>query len=178
MKKLTLAAGLLLGLTSSTFASDGTIAITGKVTEQTCQIKTGTNNQTVSLPSVGNTSLSSKGSTAGRTAFTIFTTGCKNNGSSFGIYFLPDVTKVNTETGNLRNISTSQTKSNTEIQLLNDDLTPIVIGKDIEKQNVKYKYATNVAEQAQITYYAQYYALGATTAGDVKAQVEYNIVYK
>lgn len=177
MKKLTLAAGLLLslGLTSSAFASDGTITITGKVTSQSCQVKTGTNNQTVSLPSVMFSSLSKKGDTAGRTEFTISLQNCKNDGS-VGIYFLPDVNKVNTETGNLKNISTASSKSNAEIQLLNADLKPIVIGKDVANQNLQYVPTGKITQQ--LTYYAQYYAPSLTSVGEVQAQVEYNIVYK
>lgn len=56
MKKLTLAASLVLGLSIAIGASanDGTVTFTGKIVDQTCQVETDSKNLTVKLPTILN----------------------------------------------------------------------------------------------------------------------------
>lgn len=59
--------------TASAFAVDGTITINGQITDTTCTISVdgGSNDATVTLPTVSSTTLGAAGATAGATPFTI-----------------------------------------------------------------------------------------------------------
>lgn len=181
MKKLTLAAGLLLslGLTTSAFASDGTVTITGKINDQTCQVNTNGKNLTVTLPTVQKTALGAADSVAGKTPFSITLTGCKvSESDEVALFFLPDSQYVNPTTGNLLNKATDSKADNVEIQLLNDNDDAIQIGKNLTDQGIKYTKLNKETEKT-LNYNAQYIAKGgAAGAGNVQAKVEYNIIYK
>lgn len=186
MKKLTLAAGLLLslGLTTSAFASDGTVTITGKINEQTCTVDTNNGkNLTVKLPTVQKTALATANSVAGKTPFSITLTNCKVSATDqVALFFLSKDKQVNPTTGNLLNIAEdSNTKAgNVEIQLLNDNDEAIQVGKNLTEQGIKPSDLKGTGETLTKTlnYKAQYISTGTATAGDVKAQVEYNIIYQ
>lgn len=169
---------LSLGLTSSAFAKDGTVVIEGKITDQTCIINNFTSDKDikVKLPTVKKDSLASTGETAGRTPFKIELTGCKAASAEQQVkaFFLPDAAKVNAE-GRLKNTGSA---TNVDVQLLNaDGTTGILAGENITTQNVT-PVSLNNAETGTLQYNAQYYATGAATAGDVKATVDFNIVYE
>lgn len=177
MKKLTLATGLLLslGLTTSAFASDGTVTITGKVIDQSCVVNTGGKDQTVKLPTVQTSTLNEANKTAGKTPFTISLENCNASTDQVSAFFLPSATNVNSD-GNLKNLVTNGAE-NVAVQLVNEDDSAIKVGYNVDNQNVAYKALDNKTSKV-LNYKAQYIATGTATAGDVKAQVEYNIIYQ
>lgn len=177
MKKLTLAAGLLLslGLTSSAFASDGTVTITGKVIDQSCTVNTNGKDQTVKLPTVQTSTLNEANKTAGKTPFTISLENCKATTDQVGAFFLPSDAYVNSD-GNLKNL-VSNGAENVAVQLVNEDDTAIKVGYNVDSQNVSYKSLDNKTSKV-LNYKAQYIATGVAGTGEVQAKVEYNIIYK
>jgi putative major fimbrial subunit len=190
MKKLTLAASLVLGLSIAIGASanDGTVTFIGKIVDQTCQVETGSKNLTVKLPTISKSALPSVGSFAGRTAFDIKVTGCtanKVNASKVAAYFLPNAQYVDETSHNLLNTAAGANADKVQIQLLQHSVTGIIpVGENIGVQypdnpssNDYVTIGTN--GQASLRYYAQYYAAKAgVEPTDVNAKVEYDIVYK
>ncbi|EBP9972603.1 F17 fimbrial protein [Salmonella enterica subsp. enterica] len=160
----------------SSYAYDGTINFVGKVVDQTCSVKAGTDNLTVTLPTVSKTALDADTKTASLTPFSIQLTGCATGKADAGTvkaYFEPNAT-TDFNTGNLTNTGTAQ---NVQIQLLNaNGTTPIKLGQDISAQNVSGE-AINGGD-VTLRYNAQYYATGAADAGDVAATVNYTVAYE
>jgi len=70
---LSLAAAIALACAGSALAADGTITITGQITDMTCNIAVdgGSNDATVTLPTVSTGSLDAAGKTAGAKPFKI-----------------------------------------------------------------------------------------------------------
>ncbi|AJJ19003.1 fimbrial protein [Yersinia intermedia] len=160
-------------IAQSAFAVDGTITINGQITDTTCSIavNNGTNDGTVTLPTVSANALSSIGSVAGTTPFNIVLSGCA--GSTLNnayAYFEPGPT-VETSTGRLNN--SSGTATGAQVRLLDKVSTPIVVGGTSQGGVVEDVSGGG----ATLGYYAQYYANSAVTAGVVATQVNYTIVY-
>ncbi|HHJ1207710.1 TPA: uroepithelial cell adherence major pilin UcaA, partial [Proteus mirabilis] len=90
-------------------------------------------------------------------------------------YFEPS-SDIDVTTHNLKN--TAQTKAdNVQVQLLNSDAaTTIQLGTDSATQDVHPVQIDNA--NVNLPYFAQYYATGQSTAGDVKATVHYTIAYE
>lgn len=189
MKKLTLAASLVLGfgLVANANAVDGSVTFDGKIVDQTCTVSAGKKDQTVKLPTVQSSSLATPNSTAGETPFTISLSGCKTKATS-GIskvkaFFLPNATNVDENTHNLINIEKNAPAAHVQVQLLNKDLSEIKVGENITAQNVNGTDINDTgkadgAVTAELKYFARYYATEAVTAGKVTSKVEYNIVYE
>ena len=202
MKKLTLAAGLLFslgGISSAFGAADGTITFNGRVVDQTCTVTNGDNsgNFDVKLPTVNKTQLATAGAVAGLTRFNIELKGCKQataaGTNSVRAYFLPNSQYVDATTHNLINVAQvtgGDTKAdNVQIQLTHADTSKVIaVGENVDVQgNAPYNPWFNFENdttaagtaKANLTYYAQYVAVGgAATAGVVQSKVEYNIIYK
>ena len=160
-------------IAQSAFAVDGTITINGQITDTTCSIavNNGTNDGTVTLPTVSANALSSIGSVAGTTPFNIVLSGCA--GSTLNnayAYFEPGPT-VETSTGRLNN--SSGTATGAQVRLLDKVSMPIVVGGTSQGGVVEDVSGGG----ATLGYYAQYYANSAVTAGVVATQVNYTIVY-
>ena len=176
MKKNLLAIPLLVLATSSVFAADGTITINGQVTDKTCTVNAGTTKDfTVTLPTVSQSVLAVAGATAGRTPFTINLTGC-TAGSKVATYFEPGST-VDFSSGRLNNAS--GTATNVQVQLLGSNNTAIPVlaaGAGGVQTNSQLVAVTDGA--ANLNYYAQYYATGASTPGSVATTVKYTIIYQ
>lgn len=95
-------------------ANTGTITISGKVLSDTCTVNVN-GGATVVLPTVMTNSLSTVGSSAGTTPFTIGLTGCDTNTTSASMAF--SGSNIDAGTGNLKN--TVSGGSNVQVQLLN-----------------------------------------------------------
>ncbi|AUU39854.1 TPA: uroepithelial cell adherence major pilin UcaA [Proteus mirabilis] len=177
-KVIALATILSAAFASSSMAYDGTITFTGKVVAQTCSVNTNDKNLAVTLPTVSTTTLNENAATAGLTPFTIHLTGCAigmDGAQSVKTYFEPS-SDIDVTTHNLKN--TAQTKAdNVQVQLLNSDAaTTIQLGTDSATQDVHPVQIDNA--NVNLPYFAQYYATGQSTAGDVKATVHYTIAYE
>ena len=158
---------------SSAFAADGTITINGKVTDNTCVVTTPQGkNLTVTLPTVSKLSLASPGATAGRTPFTLGLTGCQ--AGDVGTYFEPGAT-VDFATGLLNNAGSA---TNVKVQLVGDNNLPIRVLAGPQQANSQFVTVANADGSADLNYYAEYYATGAATSGDVTTSVQYTITYQ
>ncbi|WP_182407148.1 fimbrial protein [Psychrobacter sp. GP33] len=177
MNKFLIAIPLLALATSTAFAADGTITINGQVKDNTCIVNAGTTKDfTVTLPTVSKQVLAVAGDTAGRTPFTINLTGC-TAGSKVATYFEPGAT-VDFNTGRLNNAT--GTATNVQVQLLGSENTVIPVlaagagGIQANSQLVD----VSGGGSADLNYYAQYYATGASTPGSVATTVKYTIIYQ
>lgn len=164
----------------SAIAYDGTINFIGKVVDQTCSVDTASKNLTVTLPTVSKSTLNTDAATAGLTPFSLRLTGCatdKEGAKKVKAYFEPSG-NIDITTHNLKNTDASGTKAdNVQIQLLNSDgTTKIQLGENSATQGVQPVSITGT--NVDIPYYAQYYATGAATPGDVKAAINYTIAYE
>lgn len=157
------------------FASDGTITVTGQVTDSTCTISStaGTKDFTVALPTVSKTSLAAAGNTAGATGFGIRLSGCTPVSGNVRTHFETGAT-VDPNTGRLT--LNSGGASNVQIQIKNADGSVIKAGADVASQNSKPVALTS--SSAQLDYIMEYYATGAATSGAANSSVTYTIAYQ
>lgn len=172
MKKIILATSAIILGSAAAHAADGTITITGQITDRTCTVDNKSKDLAVVLPTVSAASLAA-GQTAGRTPFTINLTGCSEG--KVATYFEPG-TSVDFNSGRLNNVSGDA--KNVQIQLLGDNNEFIpVLGKAVGTQLNSQEVNVTAGGSAALNYYAEYYAQDKTTAGDVKTSVKYTIIY-
>ncbi|ERL49346.1 hypothetical protein BJB45_07700 [Halomonas huangheensis] len=158
-------------LSGSALAADGTIDITGRVTDSSCTIAVdgGSASSSVVLPTISSTSLATDGAVAGATPFTFNLSGCPTTGSARA-YF--ESTNVDMGTGYLVNNAASPAE-NVQVQIANANGTSIDL-----RDNTNNPYVTFDSGSANITYNAQYVAVGGgATAGDVDTQLVYTMEY-
>jgi major type 1 subunit fimbrin (pilin) len=144
-----------------------------------CSVSTSSQNIAVTLQPVTAQTLSTAGSVAGRTPFSISITGCPASVSKVTTYFNSGAT-IDAATGNLLNGGSA---TNVEVQLLNGAggsataLSAInLTGVQASAQNSS-QYAV-AGGAATLNYYAQYIASGgAAAAGSVKTSVMFTIAY-
>ncbi|QXD01094.1 fimbrial protein [Klebsiella sp. PL-2018] len=170
----------LVMITTSAFAVDGTITINGHITDTTCSISVndGSNNATVTLPTVSSTTLATPGATAGATPFTISLSNCSGESlNTASTYFEPGA-YVDSTTGRLNIDSTAaDAATGVQIQLLNANRKAIVAGTSIT--NGQNDIPVDISsKKGTLNYFAQYYATGASTAGSVTTQVDFTMVYE
>ncbi|EGF16865.1 MULTISPECIES: fimbrial protein [Haemophilus] len=199
MKKLTLAASLLLALNTLNAqadvsnGADGKVTIKGKVVDQTCVVTNDSKDIIVTLPTVQTGSLKTTGATAGKTDFAIQFQNCKAavGHNQVKAFFLPK-SGFTDASGLLENKATSTPATNVKIQLLNADGSVIKAGLNdkaitaadgTELDATQVQGSQSVALTAGITtgkipYAAQYYATGKAGTGDVQGIVEYNLAYE
>ena len=171
MKKLVVAgvATLGLGLGNAALATEGTITITGFVSDKTCTINQGSGNKTVPLSSIAMSSLPA-GQTAGITPFTLEFSGC--SATKVRAHFEPG-SNVDAATGDLKN--TEAGGSNVQVSILNDAQQRIDLRNNSNSQQVEVTDGS-----ATLLYHAAYRAPAgaAATAGSVKTTVEYSMDYE
>lgn len=165
-------AGLLCA--SGAYASDGTITITGQVTDSSCNIAVNgaTGDATIVLPTVSTTVLASDGDTAGSTSMNMALTGCPTAaGGLVRAYF--ESANVDVGTGNLKNTATGTPATNVQVQVTN--ATGAVIDLATNDNNTSVDMSTG---DANLQYFVQYYATGASTAGPVETALVYSLDYQ
>jgi len=158
-------------------ASDGTITVSGSVSNETCTIvgngASGTSNFTVSLAKVGVSTLSGTvGKMAAPIAFTIAVSGCTGTAASMNAYFEPganvNANNILTNTGTATNVGVAITTTPFG--------APISFSSVAGSQGIT--AATLSAGAASQTFYAQYYALtAAPTSGTYSTNFTYSLVY-
>lgn len=176
MKKLALIAALSVVGIANAQAADGTITINGLVTDKTCDIDTNSKDLIVTLPTVSRQTLANSGDVAGRTPFQINLKDCSEG--KVATYFESGAT-VDFNTGRLINQATAGAQ-NVDVQLLgsNNQVIPVLAaGASGAQANSQW---VDVVEggSADLNYYAEYYATGASTAGEVTTNVQYTIIYQ
>ncbi|WP_052282903.1 fimbrial protein [Kluyvera genomosp. 1] len=185
MRKYTTAISALALVVSSAFAAsafavDGTITINGKITDTTCTISVdgGSNDATVTLPTVSSSTLTAAGQTAGATPFNISLSSCSGTSlNTASTYFEPGA-YVDSTTGRLNIDSTAaDAATNVQVELLNADRNAIVAGASVA--NGQNDVPVDISGgNGTLNYFAQYYATGASTAGSVTTQVDYTMTYE
>ncbi|ESK45594.1 fimbrial protein [Acinetobacter oleivorans] len=173
MKKLALIAALSVVGIANAQAADGTITINGLVTDKTCDIVTPAGKDfTVTLPTVSKQTLA----VAGRTPFQIKLANCSEG--KVATYFEPGA-NVDFNTGRLLNKDATGAK-NVNVQLLgsNNNFIPVLAAGANGAQANSQWVDVAAAGSADLNYYAEYYATGASTAGKVNTSVQYTIIYQ
>lgn len=176
MKKVLSVALVAMGLiSSSAFASDGQINITGQVTAVTCSINNGMYDKNVTLPSVSVTSMQSIGATAGDTAFTIPLSGCSPSTVNAALMHFEVGSTIDTNTGSLKNQTAGG--SNVQVQLLDGNTyNPLTLNGGIGAQGLT-PVAVDMGS-ANINLIARYRAaLDLPTAGAVSTYVTFSMAY-
>jgi major type 1 subunit fimbrin (pilin) len=172
MNKTLLSTALVAVMAATAFAptaqaAGGTITVTGKVLTDTCVVSVN-GGSTVVLPTVMSSSLSTIGSVAGATAFTVGLTGCDTNTASATMAF--SGSNINASTGNLNN--TAASGSNVQVQLLNG---ASVINTN---SNANAPVIAVAAGTGSASLKAQYIAAtAAATAGLVSTTVNFTLSY-
>lgn len=163
-------------------AGDGTIYFEGKLTGTTCDITVDgqASPATVTLPTISTSLLQTSGDTAADTGFSINLANCTGvTSASTAAAFFENGSTVDTTTYNLLNTDEGVTDGATNVQLqLLDQKTnlPLQVGNTSQVSNT-----TRIdmsSGSASLPYSVRYYAMGATTPGTVKSQVNFSIDYE
>jgi major type 1 subunit fimbrin (pilin) len=170
-------------------AADGLVSFEGTISSQTCKINgLGKDaNLSVKLPTVSASALATTGDKAGATQFEFKLTECTTASGTAYPYFEPGAS-IDAETGRLK-ISTTGPglAKNVQVELLNEDRSPIDLAKGADEQNVKVATLESkisgtppqTTGEATIKLFAQYVATGgAAAAGSVNTTVQYAMVYE
>ena len=180
---------MILFFSGTAHAADGLVSFEGKITSQTCKIN-GLDKKadlTVKLPTVSASALAATGDKAGATQFEFKLTECTNATGTAYPLFEPGAT-IDAETGRLKNSGSGPgLAKNVQIELLNEDKSPIDLSKEADAQNVSVATLESkisgtppqTTGEATIKLFAQYVATGgAAVAGNVNTTVQYAMVYE
>lgn len=183
-------------------ANDGTIVITGAITDTTCIVKdpAGPNHtKVVQLPKVSKSALKVKGDQAGRTPFTISLQDCPAGlGNGIKVYFEPGPT-TNYATGDLKAYKLAYTTSpnattlnsivaatpatGVEIRISNLDDSKIPMGVDVTNQRAQgFNPVEQTGDATKRTVTMRYLASYVKADGDIQASaittyVGFSVVY-
>ncbi|CAG9184554.1 Major fimbrial subunit SMF-1 [Cupriavidus laharis] len=163
-------------------ASDGTITFKGQITDTTCTITTGNAGSfTVTLPNVSKTNLTTAGSTAGTTGFSIALSNCNPASGNVHAFFEAGA-NVDPATGRLINTDDvgSGGAANVQIGLLNPSNGSLIsIGASDGAAQNSLAQPIKPDGTALLPYAAQYVATGgAAAAGSVSSSVTYILSYQ
>ncbi|WP_368919344.1 fimbrial protein [Citrobacter sp. RHB21-C01] len=183
IKKTFLAAALIAGgFGTQAQAADGTIYFEGKLTGTTCDITVDgqASPATVVLPEVSTSLLQTEGQTTADTGFNIQLANCTGvTSTSTAAAFLENGSTVDTTTFNLLNTDESVPDGATNVQLqLVDKLTDLPLQVGHTNQTTTTSRIDMSSGAASLPYTVRYYAMGATTPGTVKSQVNFSIDYE
>lgn len=159
-------------------ASTGTISFDGELTESTCDVSVDGQgaDANVTLPTLSTSQLATAGQTAGRSAFVMDVSGCTGTSTSVAAFFEAG-TSVDLATGRLKNLT--GTATNVSLQLRDGSAAAqdvIKAGSGTQSTNTQFvNLATNAAT---LPYLVEYYAEAQTTAGTVKSNIVYSLMYK
>ena len=195
MKKVLLAASIVsaLSLVGYAHANSGTIKFDGEVTDATCDVAINDGAGTVTtvdLSPVSKDELSAVNSVAGKTEFILQASNCQNFGgvgqpSKVAAYFKPDAANVDTATGLLNNIATASAATNVQLELLDGTSGKAIkagfasqTGTGGTNEFVSIG-GTSPSGEVNLPYFVQYKSVtGGATAGDVKGEVAFDLVYQ
>ncbi|PKH20864.1 F17 fimbrial protein [Enterobacterales bacterium CwR94] len=167
---------LALAVSAGANAFDGTVNFDGELVTNTCKIQAGDENIDVTLPKINISALDAADKVAGTTPFSIHVEDCPAGVTQVGAHFEANgSTGWDPTTGNLTNAATGTPTpaTNVQVRLFNQaNNTQIPIGTAGTRFPVD---ATT--KKATLTYVGGYYSTAATTAGPVKASVNYTLEY-
>ena len=157
--------------------SNGTINITGKVTDTSCSLDSAGASTSVKLPSVNKSLLSTAGSSTGVAGFSLSVTGC-SDGVKVSAAFVPN-SHVDAN-GNLKNSASDTPASNVQVQVLDKNHEVININTDDNtKQMARAVEVSGAATPVNLQYYLRYYSeAGGAVAGNVIATANFQLTYE
>ncbi len=147
-----------------------TVKFQGSYNSVTCTIVGGQENQTIKLPRISTSSLTSAGQTAGSTAFTI-PLRCDGSIDSVRIYFQRGATTNANGNLDVETPNDPASAKNVQVQLMNGDGSPIQVGNATTMQAVN----LDASITTLVPFGAQYYATGAARAGKVRTYATFVI---
>ncbi|BCF91966.1 MULTISPECIES: fimbrial protein [Paraburkholderia] len=177
------AIGLMAFLSTAAQAADGTITITGSVSDTTCSINGKASGSpadlAVTLPTVQAGSLTTAGATAGMSnlgdiRFSL--SGC-SGAATKAIARFENGPTVDQSSGNLTNQASASPALNVQVRLLNANTQPINVLTG-DNNNFATNGATITGGSATLNYFAQYYATGKAQPGNVSTSVQYTMQYQ
>jgi major type 1 subunit fimbrin (pilin) len=183
MQTKTLAASLLVAILAAAppafAANDGMIDITGRITATTCEVEgvppgTGGVRKNVPLESISAGALTQVGQTYGDRGFMINIGGnpeCAND-TKVKVRFDPASPALDRLSGRLNIDPGSEAASGVQIQIANDDGTPIHLYTEDSKTVV---VADN---KARVDLIARYYRSGDVKPGAANSRVGFQVVYE
>lgn len=171
MKKNLLAVAVLSAsaFTSSVFAADGALNITGSIIEKSCTVDTDSQNKQIVLGKIGKTAFDAN-KTAGAKAFNLVLTGCPNTVSSATVRF--DGTQIQGQSGLLALTADADKATGIGVQLLDDASNVINIGNDSRVYDLE-ENKDNV-----LGFVARYYAYDTVNAGSANATANFTVAYQ
>lgn len=169
-----LAMGAASNAAAQAVVTQGQVNFDGRLTGQTCSITAGDRNKTVTLPAISIASLTMRGHTAGSKPFSINVDNCPVGVNTVSAHW--EITNFNPETGNARNLATTNAASNVEVQLMDHDSTVLRLGDSGKPIRVT-RTAADALGTATLNYGGRYYATGATSAGTVSTTANFTLAY-
>jgi major type 1 subunit fimbrin (pilin) len=164
-------------------AADGTITITGTVSDTTCSINGVTSGSpadiAVTLPTVPAGALATSGAVAGISGagnIQMVLSGC-SGAATKAVARFENGSTVDQANGYLQNQATGTPAKYVEVRLLNANMQPINIVSGMNN-DINTNAATIVGGNAVVNYFAQYYATGKAQAGSVATSVQYTMQYQ
>ncbi|MGE8657907.1 MAG: fimbrial protein [Achromobacter sp.] len=168
----TLMAGGALSAQAQT-VTQGKVNFNGKLIVDTCAVMSGSENQTVTLPTVSTQSLSAANDTAGSTPFQIHVDNCPSSINQVAAHF--EMTNMEPGHFTLKNLASGpNAATQVTVQLVEADGSELKVGSTGRAFAVT---GTGASRGATMTYGGQYFALGATTPGTVQTYAEFTLAY-
>ncbi|HHE9991506.1 type 1 fimbrial protein [Haemophilus influenzae] len=186
--------------------TSGKVTFFGKVVENTCKVKTENKNMSVVLNNVGKNSLSAKGDTAMPTPFTITLQNCNPNGGNgnlnkaakVGIYFhswdnaddtneytLKNTKEVATDGAKKVNIQLVEANGTENIKVVGKATTDFFTQNNngaaapvLNAKHISGSTTLGTANNVNLHFIAQYYAINQASAGKVQSSVDFQIAYE
>jgi major type 1 subunit fimbrin (pilin) len=160
-------------------ANDGTIEISGRITATTCLVEgkppgSGAVTKTVDFGDISAGNLATEGQTTGDRGFQIHIGGNEEcvDGGLAKIRFDPASPALDRATGRLNIDAGSEAAKNVQIQIANQDGTPINLYTEDSQA------ATIGGNEAIISLIARYYSLGKAEKGTANSRVGFQVVYQ
>lgn len=167
--RLQILAAISMSVSFGANASDGTVTFTGAITDQTCVVDASSANLTVDLGTIGSSSFSAAGDTAGASRFDISLTGCPGTFTKVAARFDGPTDSTNPDLLALTNTGTQA--SGVAIQIANIDGSSLNIGQESTQFPIDSTAST-------LKFIARYEATSSTvTPGDAGSVAQFTITY-
>lgn len=152
----------------------GQVTFNGQLTQDTCVIQAGDEDQTVTLDTLSTQSLNTAGAVGGSKMFSITVANCPSTLNSVAAHF--ETTNMDPATQYAKNVATVTPAGFVDVRLLDQDgTTPLKLGTTGSFFPIS---GTGVARGATMNYGGEYYATAPTTPGNVTAIVLYTLAYQ
>jgi major type 1 subunit fimbrin (pilin) len=164
----------LAALASASHAVDGTVNITGMVSNVSCTVTTTAN--TIALPTVPVSALKTLGQTAGSTTWTVSVTGCTGTPTPTSVTTFFERGATTSASGRFLNTAMGPgAAQNVEVEVLTSALAIVNTNGNPGGQNVASSPLT--AGAGAQTFVFRYYATAQAVAGTYTSNFSYTLIY-